>query len=108
MIRVRDLHKSFGGQGVLRGLTLDVATGEIMVVIGRSGGGKSVLLKHMIGLLRPDSGSILVDDTDITRVGGSGLDTMYITTAAGPGDGAGGLFAVQPGVAGLPTSPYRG
>ena len=76
MIRVRDLHKSFGGQAVLRGVTLDVATGEIMVVIGRSGGGKSVLLKHMIGLLRPDAGSILVDDVDITRVGGAGLDTV--------------------------------
>jgi len=76
VIRVRDLHKSFGGQAVLRGVTLDVATGEIMVVIGRSGGGKSVLLKHMIGLLRPDAGSILVDDVDITRVGGAGLDTV--------------------------------
>jgi len=42
------------------------------------------------------------------KFGGAGLDTMYITTAAGPGDGAGGLFAFRPGVAGLPTNPYRG
>ena len=66
MIRVQNLHKAFGRQLVLRGLSLDVATGEIMVVIGRSGGGKSVLLRHLIGLLRPDSGAIMVDGTDIT------------------------------------------
>ena len=56
VIRVQKLYKAFGDQPVLRGLDLDVATGEIMVIIGRSGGGKSVLLKHLIGLLRPDSG----------------------------------------------------
>jgi phospholipid/cholesterol/gamma-HCH transport system ATP-binding protein len=76
MIQVQDLHKTFGRQRVLRGLSLDVATGEIMVVIGRSGGGKSVLLKHLIGLLRPDSGVILVDGRDITRLRGSALDRI--------------------------------
>jgi phospholipid/cholesterol/gamma-HCH transport system ATP-binding protein len=76
MIRIQDLHKTFGRQHVLRGLTLEVATGEIMVVIGRSGGGKSVLLKHLIGLLRPDSGAILVDGDDITRLRGSALDRI--------------------------------
>jgi phospholipid/cholesterol/gamma-HCH transport system ATP-binding protein len=76
MIRMQDLHKTFGRQHVLRGLTLEVATGEIMVVIGRSGGGKSVLLKHLIGLLRPDSGAILVDGNDITRLRGSALDRI--------------------------------
>ncbi len=76
MIRVQNLHKSFGVQSVLRGLDLDVATGEIMVVIGRSGGGKSVLLKHLIGLLHADRGSIVVDGTDITRLRGAALDRI--------------------------------
>ena len=76
MIRVQGLHKRFGAQEVLRGLDLDIATGEIMVVIGRSGGGKSVLLRHMIGLLRPDAGAVLVDGTDITRLRGSALDRV--------------------------------
>ena len=76
MIRVQGLHKRFGSQPVLRGLDLDIATGEIMVVIGRSGGGKSVLLKHLIGLLRPDSGSVAVDGVDITRLRGGELDRV--------------------------------
>ena len=76
MIRVVGLRRSFGRQEVLRGLDLEVGTGEVLVVIGRSGGGKSVLLKHLIGLLRPDAGRILVDDTDITRLGRSALDRI--------------------------------
>jgi len=76
VIRVQGLHKRFGSQPVLRGLDLDIATGEIMVVIGRSGGGKSVLLKHLIGLLRPDSGSVAVDGVDITRLRGGELDRV--------------------------------
>ena len=76
MIRVQGLHKRFGPQEVLRGVDLDIATGEIMVVIGRSGGGKSVLLRHMIGLLRPDAGAVLVDGTDITRLRGRALDRV--------------------------------
>jgi phospholipid/cholesterol/gamma-HCH transport system ATP-binding protein len=76
VIRIQDLHRTFGRQPVLRGLTLEVATGEIMVVIGRSGGGKSVLLKHLLGLLHPDSGAIMVDGTDITRLRGSALDKI--------------------------------
>ena len=76
MIRVQGLHKRFGAQPVLRGIDLDIATGEIMVVIGRSGGGKSVLLKHLIGLLRPDSGTVAVDGTEITRLRGSELDQV--------------------------------
>jgi phospholipid/cholesterol/gamma-HCH transport system ATP-binding protein len=61
---------------VLRGLDLDIATGEIMVVIGRSGGGKSVLLKHLIGLLRPDAGTVVVDGVEITRLRGRDLDRV--------------------------------
>ncbi len=76
MIRVQGLHKSFGTQPVLRGLDLDIATGEIMVVIGRSGGGKSVLLKHLVGLLRPDAGTVVVDGTDIARLRGRELDRV--------------------------------
>jgi len=76
MIRVENLHKTFGHQPVLRGLNLEVATGEIMVVIGRSGGGKSVLLKHLIGLLHPDAGAIFVDGMDITRLRGAALDRI--------------------------------
>lgn len=76
MIRVQGLRKRFGVQEVLRGVDLDIATGEIMIVIGRSGGGKSVLLKHLIGLLRPDAGAVLVDGTDITRLRGRALDRV--------------------------------
>ena len=76
MIRVEDLYRSFGGQQVLRGLSLQVAPGEIMVVIGRSGGGKSVLLKHLLGLLRPDSGRVVVNGTDITHLRGPALDRI--------------------------------
>ncbi|HEU5189770.1 MAG TPA: ATP-binding cassette domain-containing protein, partial [Methylomirabilota bacterium] len=76
MIKVVGVRRSFGPQEVLRGLDLEIATGEILVVIGRSGGGKSVLLKHLIGLLRPDSGHIFVDDVDITRLGRNALDRI--------------------------------
>ena len=76
MIKVVGVRRSFGEQEVLRGLDLEIATGEILVVIGRSGGGKSVLLKHLIGLLRPDSGRIFVDDIDITRLGRNALDRI--------------------------------
>jgi len=76
VIRVQGLRKSFGGQPVLRSVDLDVATGEIMIIIGRSGGGKSVLLKHFLGLLRPDAGAVLVDGMDITRLRGVALEAV--------------------------------
>ena len=76
MIRIQGLRKFFGRQPVLRGVDLDVATGEIMIVIGRSGGGKSVLLKHMLGLLRPDAGAVVVDGTDITKLRGAALEAV--------------------------------
>jgi phospholipid/cholesterol/gamma-HCH transport system ATP-binding protein len=76
VIQIQNLHKTFGRQHVLRGVDLEVGTGEIMVVIGRSGGGKSVLLRHLIGLLRPDSGAVLIDGQDITRLRGSALDRI--------------------------------
>jgi phospholipid/cholesterol/gamma-HCH transport system ATP-binding protein len=68
MIKLVDVHKSFNGQKVLDGLDLEIETGKITVIIGQSGGGKSVLLKHIIGLIRPDRGEILVEGVDITRL----------------------------------------
>ena len=68
MIRIVDLHKSFGSKRVLRGVNLDVRKGETMVVIGQSGSGKSVLLKHLIGLLKPDRGQVFVDGLEISRL----------------------------------------
>src|SRR5262247_27378 len=68
--------KSFGSQPVLRGLSLEVPTGSITVIIGRSGGGKSVLLKHLIGLLYPDAGRVLVDGVDVTTLRGRALDEI--------------------------------
>ncbi len=65
MIEVRDLHKSFGTQPVLSGVTFQIEEGESVVIIGRSGGGKSVLLKHIIGLLMPDAGQVLIDGENI-------------------------------------------
>jgi phospholipid/cholesterol/gamma-HCH transport system ATP-binding protein len=65
MIAVRDLRKSFGQHEVLAGVSLEIERGESVVIIGRSGGGKSVILKHVIGLLKPDSGSIQVDGQEI-------------------------------------------
>lgn len=66
VINLVDIHKSFGSNVVLNGLNLSIDKGEITVIIGQSGGGKSVLLKHMIGLIRPDSGRVEVDGHDIT------------------------------------------
>jgi phospholipid/cholesterol/gamma-HCH transport system ATP-binding protein len=65
MIRFQDIHKSFGPNRVLRGVTLDVPTGSSTVVIGGSGTGKSVLLKCVLGLVRPDKGQITIDGQDV-------------------------------------------
>ena len=74
MIEAVNLKKSFDGQGVLRGINLHIARSELLVIMGKSGGGKSVLLKHIIGLMKPDSGSILIDGVDITRLEGREID----------------------------------
>lgn len=66
MIAISQLSKSFNGQVVLDGIDLDVQQGEILAILGESGTGKSVLLKHMMGLLKPDHGSIIIKDQDIT------------------------------------------
>ncbi len=65
MIEVRDLQKSFGTQKVLDGVSFRIENGESVVIIGRSGGGKSVLLKHLIGLIQPDAGEVLIDGENI-------------------------------------------
>src|SRR5213596_2095147 len=66
MLTVRDLIKTIDGQEILRGVDLDVAHGETLAIIGRSGGGKSVLLKHLVGLMQPDAGEIWIEGQDIT------------------------------------------
>lgn len=73
MIKIVNLTKSFGGYKVLDGINLTMPTGQITVVIGKSGVVKSVLLKHIIGLLKPDSGQIIVDGQDISRLAGRQL-----------------------------------
>lgn len=69
MISLRDVHKSFGDKSVLRGFSLDVAEGETMVILGFSGSGKSVAIKHIVGLLQPDSGSVQVDGLEVPALG---------------------------------------
>jgi phospholipid/cholesterol/gamma-HCH transport system ATP-binding protein len=68
MIRLVNVNKTFGRQQVLRDLNLTIPSGQTTVIIGRSGGGKSVLLKHIMGLIRPDSGEIWIDDEEINRL----------------------------------------
>src|SRR5437588_4322953 len=74
MISLQHLYKSFDGKEVLRDLSIEVERGESVVIVGGSGTGKSVTLKHMIGLLRPDAGRILVDGHDICVMTGMELN----------------------------------
>ncbi|HXV14806.1 MAG TPA: ABC transporter ATP-binding protein [Candidatus Krumholzibacteria bacterium] len=67
-IECKDVWKSFGRKSVLRGLNLTIQPGETVVIIGQSGSGKSVLLKHIVGLIYPDKGAILIDGIDITKL----------------------------------------
>lgn len=73
MIKITDVYKSFGNKNVLNGVDLSVARGESMVVIGGSGSGKSVLLKNIIGLLKPDSGRVFINGSDITSLDEKGV-----------------------------------
>ncbi len=68
MISIRNLHKSFNGKTVLTGATLDIPSGQTQVIIGRSGTGKSVLLKLIIGLLKPEAGEIFVEEEEVTAM----------------------------------------
>ena len=67
IIQIQELRRRFGKQIVLNGLSLDICRGDVLAIIGRSGTGKSVLLKHIIGLLRPDSGRVLIANEDMHR-----------------------------------------
>jgi phospholipid/cholesterol/gamma-HCH transport system ATP-binding protein len=75
-IDVIDLKKSFGGNHVLRGVNLQVEEGTTTVILGGSGSGKSVLMKHMIGLLHPDSGEVLIEGENICALHGAELDRV--------------------------------
>lgn len=76
MIEIIDLYKSFDGQKVLNGVNLKILDREIVTIMGKSGCGKSVLIKHIIGLLRPDRGSVLIDGVDITMLDMKELDKI--------------------------------
>ena len=76
MIKLVNVQKSFGPQHVLRGATLEIPKGKLTTIIGRSGEGKSVLLKHMIGLLQPDRGEVWVDGMEISRLRGKALNDV--------------------------------
>ncbi len=67
MITIENLHKSFNGQPVLKGISMHIRRGRTRVILGLSGSGKSVLMKHIIGLMRPDTGSITIDGDDVTK-----------------------------------------
>jgi len=76
VIRIRGLKKHLGTKQVLDGVDLDIQAGETVVIMGRSGSGKSVLLKHIIGLMAPDAGSIEVEDEEIVGMGEAELDSV--------------------------------
>src|SRR5258708_6146477 len=75
-IEVRDLCKRFGRQQVLDGVTLDFPSGQITTIVGPSGSGKTGLLKHLNLLMRPDSGTIVIDGVEVTRLSGRALDSV--------------------------------
>ncbi len=75
-LALKDVHKKFGSNQVLRGVNLSVETGKSLVVIGGSGTGKSVMLKSVLGLIKPDSGSITVDGQETTNLDPKGRDAL--------------------------------
>ena len=81
MIEIKELHKKFGDHKVLDGLNLKIETGSTCVIIGRSGCGKSVLFKHMVGILKPDAGSVFVDDKEISKLPEKELDEFRLKIA---------------------------
>lgn len=76
MIRVENIYKSFNGFEVLKGVSFEVKKGEILALIGGSGKGKSVILKHIVGLLKPDRGQVFVDGKEIGHLKGNGLEAI--------------------------------
>ncbi len=73
MIAVQGLQKSFDGHIVLNGISFEISKGEVVALIGGSGGGKSVLLKHLAGLMQPDRGKVIIDGVDLGKVRGADL-----------------------------------
>lgn len=78
MIEILELSKAFNGNKVLDHLSLKIDTGSTCVIIGRSGCGKSVLLKHIVGILKPDTGKVIIDSRDITRLKDKELDSLRL------------------------------
>ena len=78
MIRIENLHKNFGEHRVLDGVNLEIEKGKTYVIIGRSGFGKSVLLKHIVGILRPDEGDVFVDGKQINKLKEEELDELRL------------------------------
>jgi phospholipid/cholesterol/gamma-HCH transport system ATP-binding protein len=76
MIEITDLHKSFGDYQVLTGINLSVPEGNTCVILGGSGSGKTVLMKHMIGLLKPDKGEVVIDGEDVVPMGAEELERV--------------------------------
>jgi phospholipid/cholesterol/gamma-HCH transport system ATP-binding protein len=76
MIQVIDVYRAFGKQQVLKGVNLRIEKGEILAIIGRSGSGKTVMLRLLIGLVRPDRGQVLIEGADIAKLSGRRLDEM--------------------------------
>ncbi|MBI3312057.1 MAG: ABC transporter ATP-binding protein [Candidatus Omnitrophica bacterium] len=81
MIEIINLIRQFGGHAVLKGVNLTIREGETMVIIGRSGCGKSVLLKHIIGLMKPDEGQVWLDGQEISRLGEEALSKIRLKIA---------------------------
>jgi len=76
MIKIVDLQKSFDGHDVLKGISFEVGKGEVFALVGGSGGGKSVLLKHVVGLMKPDRGTVTVDGMEIGAAGQESLQAF--------------------------------
>lgn len=76
MINVEHLDKTIGGQQILRDVTMDVDRAEVFALIGRSGSGKTVLMKHLIGLMQPDAGRVVIDGVDLTHGGTKELEAF--------------------------------
>ncbi|HLD41067.1 MAG TPA: ATP-binding cassette domain-containing protein [Candidatus Omnitrophota bacterium] len=81
MIEITDVYKNFNSKKVLNGVNLKINKGETKVIIGRSGCGKSVLLKHIVGVLRPDRGRITVEGQDISEVSSKELNSLRMRMA---------------------------
>lgn len=76
LLELRNIHKSFGPKKVLKGVNIDVAPGNSLVILGGSGSGKSVMLKNALGLMTPDSGQIIFDEKDVTHDQGKAREAM--------------------------------